>query len=135
MYCVFMYFNSTLTCISQYILSCVLGLKITQRPSQIAKPGHSSRPATAILGNGESRLRAPLKRNSCLSTKVAKMQKVHCQTFDELSIAIEAAGPDALYRGQTDNYMRSDGSPSLTTSFARHGCVPDLMLRWYHYAR
>jgi len=70
-----------------------------------------------------------------LPTKVAKMQKVHCQTLDELSIAIEAAGPDALYRGQTDNYTRSDGSPSLTTSFSRHGCVPDLMLRWYHYAR
>lgn len=63
------------------------------------------------------------------------MKVVRCETLQELREAIEAAGPDALYRGQVTHYERLDGSPSLTTTFARHGCVPDLMLRWYYHAR
>lgn len=63
------------------------------------------------------------------------MHTLHCETLDALDAAIVAAGPDALFRGQVDHFPRDDGSPSLTTSFARHGCVPDLMIKWYHYAR
>ncbi|QTK47156.1 FRG domain-containing protein [Xanthomonas euvesicatoria] len=63
------------------------------------------------------------------------MRTIHCSTLEELDLAIKAAGPDALFRGQVDHFPRKDGTPSLTTSFARQGCIPDLMIKWHHYAR
>ncbi|MBB3845170.1 MULTISPECIES: FRG domain-containing protein [Xanthomonas] len=63
------------------------------------------------------------------------MQTIHCSTLEELDLAIKSAGPDALFRGQVDHFPRTDGTPSLTTSFARQGCIPDLMIKWHHYAR
>lgn len=62
------------------------------------------------------------------------MKSVHCKSFEELKTAIEQSGPDALYRGQTRHFQREDGSPSLTTTFSRYGCIPDLMIKWQHYA-
>ncbi|PHN25980.1 FRG domain-containing protein [Pseudomonas sp. ICMP 460] len=63
------------------------------------------------------------------------MEKLHCETLEELSVAIERYGPGVLYRGQTKHYLGSDGLPSLTTSFQRQGCVPDLMIKWTYYAK
>ena len=63
------------------------------------------------------------------------MQTIACHSVQELSEVITAAGPDALFRGQVSHYTRTDGTPSLTTSFTRLGCVPDLMIKWYQYAR
>lgn len=62
------------------------------------------------------------------------METVHCQSVEALEAAIELAGPDALFRGQTKHFERGDGSPSLTTTFSRSGCIPDLMIKWQHYA-
>ncbi|WMD19142.1 FRG domain-containing protein [Achromobacter seleniivolatilans] len=50
-------------------------------------------------------------------------------------MAIEQYGPGVLYRGQTQHYPTSGGVPSLSTSFQRQGCVPDLMIKWSYYAK
>ncbi|MGJ4748483.1 FRG domain-containing protein, partial [Leptospira sp. SA-E8] len=62
------------------------------------------------------------------------MKSVHCKSLEELKAAIDLSGPDGLFRGQTRHFQREDGSPSLTTTFSRYGCIPDLMIRWQHYA-
>lgn len=63
------------------------------------------------------------------------VENCHCETLEELKTAIKQYGPGILYRGQTQHYLSSDGSPSMLTSFQRHGCVPDLMIRWTYYAK
>lgn len=63
-----------------------------------------------------------------------KLETVHCKSLEALEAAIGLSGPDALFRGQTKHFERADGSPSLTTTFSRHGCIPDLMVKWHHYA-
>lgn len=63
------------------------------------------------------------------------METIHCETTHELRAAIERYGPGVLYRGQVEHYPDKDGLPSLSTSFQRHGCVPDLMIKWTYYAK
>lgn len=63
------------------------------------------------------------------------MENCHCETLEELKIKIKQYGPGVLYRGQTQHYLSSDGSPSMLTSFQRHGCIPDLMITWTYYAK
>lgn len=63
------------------------------------------------------------------------MEHCHCETLEELKIVIKQYGPGVLYRGQTQHYLSSDGSPSMPTSFQRQGCVPDLMIMWTYYAK
>lgn len=63
-----------------------------------------------------------------------QLETVHCKSVEELDAAIRLSGPDALFRGQVRHFERADGTPSLTTSFARHGCIPNLMIKWHHYA-
>jgi len=63
------------------------------------------------------------------------MDKWHCDTIEDLEVAIGRYGPGILYRGQTQHYAGADGQPSLSTSFQRHGCVPDLMIKWTYYAK
>lgn len=63
------------------------------------------------------------------------MDKRHCETVEELRAAIEQFGPGVLYRGQTRDYPDSSGASSLSTSFQRQGCVPDLMIKWTYYAK
>ncbi|PNG42057.1 hypothetical protein A1354_26685 [Pseudomonas asplenii] len=63
------------------------------------------------------------------------MEMQHCETREELKAAINRYGPGVLYRGQTQNYLGSDGLPSLSTSFQRQGCIPDLMIKWTYYAK
>ncbi len=58
-----------------------------------------------------------------------------CETVEELAAAIAEAGPDAMYRGQNQHFTHPDGSTSLVTSFSRSRCVPDLMIKWTHYAK
>src|SRR5688572_30167882 len=43
-------------------------------------------------------------------------------------------GKEYLFRGQTGHYVRHDGSVSLPSSFARHGCIPTLMMKWTFFA-
>jgi hypothetical protein len=62
------------------------------------------------------------------------VKSVRCESLEELDAVIKEVGPDALYRGQVSHYERKDGVLSLTTSFARHGCIPPLMIKWLHYA-
>lgn len=60
---------------------------------------------------------------------------LRCETVEELKAAITEAGPDAMYRGQNEHFTHQDGSTSLVTSFSRSTCVPDLMIKWAHYAK
>jgi hypothetical protein len=63
------------------------------------------------------------------------MQLVACSSLTELQDAVRATGDDVLFRGQVKHYALGDGRVSLTTSFARDGCIPPLMLKWAYYAR
>lgn len=40
-----------------------------------------------------------------------------------------------LFRGQVKHYTDSIGYVSIPTSFSRHGCIPDIMFKWTHYAK
>lgn len=40
-----------------------------------------------------------------------------------------------MYRGQNQHFTHPDGSTSLVTSFSRSTCVPELMIKWSHYAK
>ena len=73
------------------------------------------------------------QRRTC--ERKEEMEKQHCKTLGELNAAIEQYGPGVFYRGQTKHYPGSDDTPSLSTSFQRRGCVPDLMIKWSHYAQ
>jgi hypothetical protein len=63
------------------------------------------------------------------------MEKVECQTPEELQEFFEGLAPGVLFRGQTKEYLRVDRGPDIRTSFDRHGCVPSRMLKWWHYSR
>jgi hypothetical protein len=62
------------------------------------------------------------------------LEIIRCETLEDLRETLSRVGPDALFRGQTRHFMRADGTPSLTTSFSRQGCVPELMIKWLYYA-
>lgn len=55
-------------------------------------------------------------------------------TLVELEAALRAISADVVYRGQTKHHVDTDGRISMTTSFAREGCVPPLMIKWIQYA-
>ncbi len=63
------------------------------------------------------------------------MERLHCETVEEFKLAIDRHGPGVLYRGQTQHYSTANGDPSMSTSFQRQGCVPDLMIKWTYYAK
>lgn len=52
----------------------------------------------------------------------------------ELEAALSAFSSEVVYRGQTKHHVDANGHLSMTTSFAREGCVPPLMLKWSQYA-
>lgn len=55
-------------------------------------------------------------------------------TLVELEAALGAISEDVVYRGQTKHHSDTGGRISMTTSFAREGCVPPLMIKWSQYA-
>jgi hypothetical protein len=55
-------------------------------------------------------------------------------SLDELRSVISSFGDDVLFRGQVTHRVNKHGGVSMPTSFARHGCVPPRMLKWFHYA-
>lgn len=63
------------------------------------------------------------------------MDKLRCDTIEELELTIRRYGSGVLYRGQAQHYPDIDGQPSLSTSFQRQGCIPDLMIKWTYYAK
>lgn len=63
------------------------------------------------------------------------METVDCQTLEELGAFFDGLAPGVLFRGQTREYLRTDGGPDIRTSFDRHGCIPSRMLKWWHYSR
>jgi hypothetical protein len=52
----------------------------------------------------------------------------------ELEAALSAFSSEVVYRGQTKHHVDANGHLSMTTSFAREGCAPPLMLKWSQYA-
>lgn len=63
------------------------------------------------------------------------MRTISCQSSADLRAFLETLGPDALFRGQTREYLTTAGVPDIRTSFDRHGCVPSRMQKWWHYSR
>ncbi|WP_426337389.1 FRG domain-containing protein [Pseudoduganella sp. R-31] len=63
------------------------------------------------------------------------METFKCESINELAKAFEECGPNALFRGQTKEYLNTDLTPSIVTSFSRHGCIPERMLKWTHYSK
>lgn len=60
---------------------------------------------------------------------------LHPRDLRELEHHLSDFGRDRfLFRGQTKNYRLPDGSPNLTSSFVRKGCIPPLMLKWIFYS-
>lgn len=55
-------------------------------------------------------------------------------TLLELDAALGAISEDVVYRGQTTHHVDIGGQISMTTSFAREGCVPPFMIKWSQYA-
>jgi len=63
------------------------------------------------------------------------MDKWRCDTTEELDSTLNRYGPGVLYRGQIQHYPGIGDRPSLSTSFQRSGCEPDLMIKWTYYAK
>lgn len=63
------------------------------------------------------------------------MKTFRCGTVEELVKAFDECGPDTLFRGQTKEYLTPQLLPSIVTSFSRHGCIPERMLKWSHYSK
>jgi hypothetical protein len=62
------------------------------------------------------------------------VDQIELDSLRALQAYIAKFGDKFLFRGQTNNYSLPDGSPNLTSSFARKGCIPPLMLKWFFYA-
>jgi len=63
------------------------------------------------------------------------LDTINCETSAELAEALESLAPGMLFRGQTQEYLRTDGGPDLRSSIDRHGCIPNRMLKWWQYSR
>ena len=48
----------------------------------------------------------------------------------ELEDALREFSFGVVYRGQNRHHVDDNGRLSMTTSFAREGCEPPLMLKW-----
>ncbi|WP_157958991.1 hypothetical protein [Salinicola endophyticus] len=57
------------------------------------------------------------------------------KSIDELKLHFSKYKSGYLFRGQVKHYIDSDGRASIPTSFSRHGCIPDVMFKWTHYAK
>lgn len=62
------------------------------------------------------------------------MKQIRVDTIADLETVIADYGKGALYRGQNANYGEAN-TPSVVTSFDRHGCIPSEMLKWCRYAQ
>lgn len=57
------------------------------------------------------------------------------QTIEELEEHLSKYSEGYLFRGQVKHYVDSAGDINIPTSFSRHGCIPDFMFKWTHYAK
>ncbi|UTD55165.1 hypothetical protein [Halomonas sp. MS1] len=57
------------------------------------------------------------------------------KSVDELETHFLKYKSGYLFRGQVKHYVDSNGFTSIPTSFSRHGCIPDVMFKWTHYAK
>jgi len=61
------------------------------------------------------------------------MEEKRFDTKEQLVRYLQNFGNDCLFRGQASHYELKDGSPSLSSSISRSGCIPPLMFKWTHY--
>jgi hypothetical protein len=61
------------------------------------------------------------------------MLTLEASTTNQLAAILANHKGDVLYRGQLADYGSKTKS-GMRTSFARHGCVPPTMVKWWHYA-
>lgn len=57
-----------------------------------------------------------------------------CEAINELRAALLPYSKGHLFRGQTCHYELPSAGPSLTSSFARLGCIPPLTRKWSFWA-
>jgi hypothetical protein len=62
------------------------------------------------------------------------MLEDRCENLEELNRWLSRMPADALFRGQRRHFTK-DGKTDISTSFARHGCVPSLMFKWVYYVK
>jgi hypothetical protein len=58
------------------------------------------------------------------------MQTIRLKSPRQLAKHFQALGEGWLFRGQNSHYTTPSGDPSLTSSFARQGCVPPRLFKW-----
>lgn len=63
------------------------------------------------------------------------MIKTRIDSLNALEEHFARYGEGYLFRGQVKHYTNDAGQVSIPTSFSRHGCVPDIMFKWTHYAK
>ncbi|OOH79177.1 hypothetical protein BOW65_15810 [Pseudomonas koreensis] len=63
------------------------------------------------------------------------MIKTRIDSLSALEEHFARYGEGYLFRGQVKHYTDDVGQVSIPTSFSRHGCVPDIMFKWTHYAK
>lgn len=64
------------------------------------------------------------------------MNEVTISTLEALDDAFAKYSDGYLFRGQVRHYADPvSGEVSISTSFKRHGCIPDLMFKWSHYSK
>ncbi|NMG01044.1 FRG domain-containing protein [Aromatoleum toluolicum] len=64
------------------------------------------------------------------------MNEITITTLADLDEAFAKYSDGYLFRGQVKHYAAPvSGEVSISTSFKRHGCIPDLMFKWSHYSK
>ena len=63
------------------------------------------------------------------------MEEIKISTLDELKLHLSKYKSGYFFRGQIVNYIHDDGKISITSSFARKGCIPVLTHKWSHYSK
>lgn len=61
------------------------------------------------------------------------MESFRADNLNTLKARLAVYGDAFLFRGQTREHNLPDGTPNLTSSFSRLGCIPPKMLKWAFY--
>lgn len=57
------------------------------------------------------------------------------KNLSELESCLNRFSNGYLFRGQVKHFTNDSGEINIPTSFSRHGCIPQVMLKWSHYSR
>jgi len=60
--------------------------------------------------------------------------KIKPKNLNELESCFAKFSSGYLFRGQVQHFTNEQNEINIPTSFSRHGCIPQIMLKWTHYA-